>query len=416
MTHTVQPSQTDQISQGAKLAVNVTEYQARRRRVQTALEGAVGIVYAGDAHSEDFQVEPSFFYLTGIANEPGAILLFDAKAENPERACVLFLKPRDIELEAWEGYRDPINSALKSRHGFDTVQRTSSFSTIFSGAIRRSKRAACLHQFARHEAPVSPDLVTFRKAAERIPGVTIEDKTDLLARLRAIKGEEEVAIMRAAMRATKAGYDAAARTIKPGANETDVTRAITRAFEDAGGDGHAYGPIVGTGANACVLHYRANNAPILANQVLVIDAGTKVAGYHADVTRAFPTSGTFSDRQKYIYNLVLEAQLASIAAVKPGVTMYEVDKASRDIFRREKLQDAYLHGIGHQLGLETHDITPDGPLQPGMVITIEPGLYLLDEALGVRIEDDVLVTHGGCEVLTRDIPKTADEVERWMRE
>lgn len=390
------------------------EFQARRERVMQALEGSVGLVFAGEQKGEDFACDPCFAYLTGITSEPGAALLLDPKGENPDRRCVLFLKSRDPELEAWDGYRDPINAALKERHGFTTVMRLPSLPMLFTNAARLRKRVSCLMPLGKFGGSASPDLAAFRKMGEVIPGLAIDDKTNVLASMRAIKSEAELGLMKAAMHATHLGHAAAARAMRPGTTEAHVQRVLTRAFEDAGADGHAYGPIVGTGANSCVLHYRANNAPILANQVLCLDAGAKVKGYCADVTRTFPVSGKFTDRQRDVYNLVLEAMEASIAAVKPGVFMHEVNAATLAVFKKANMLDSYLHGIGHQLGLETHDITPDGPLQPGMVITVEPGLYLAAEAIGVRIEDDILVTQNGYENLTRDIPKTAKDVEQMV--
>lgn len=390
------------------------EFKARRDRVMQALEGSVGLLYAGEPKGETFECDACFAYLTGVTNEPGAALLLDPKGENPDRRAVLFLKSRDPEMEAWEGYRDPINSALKERHGFTAVMRLPSLPTLFTNAARLSKRGSCLHPFGRFGGAASPDLAAFRKMGEVIPGFAIEDRTHVLAKARAIKSDAELALMKAAMRATHAGHAAAARAMRPGTTEAHVQRALTRAFEDAGADGHAYHPIVGTGPNSCVLHYNANNAPILENQMLCLDAGAKVKGYCADVTRTFPTSGKFTDRQRDIYNLVLEAMEASIAMVKPGVSMHEVNAATLAVFKKAGVLDFYLHGIGHHLGMETHDITPDGPLQPGMVITVEPGLYLAAEAIGVRIEDDILVTQNGYENLTRDIPKTAKDVEQMV--
>jgi Xaa-Pro aminopeptidase len=392
------------------------EYAERRARVLAGLDAAVGLVFAGEQHGEEFACDPSFAYLTGVTSEPGAAILFDPRAENPDRRVVLFLKPRDIEREAWDGSRDPINGVLRERLGFPTVMRTTSIPAMLTAACRLRKRAACLHKLAVYDAPVSPDLAAFRKVAERVPGVAIEDRSDILARLRAIKSPAELGLMGAAIRATAMGHAAAARAlVAPSATEATVATALSRAFEDAGAQGHAYGPIVGGGPNACILHYRANSAPIAPGQLLVLDAGAKVRGYCADVTRTFPTDGRFTPRQRQVYEMVLEAQVAALNAVRPGVHLFEVDAAAREVFRRHGVLDYYLHGIGHQLGLETHDIAPDGPLQPGMVVTIEPGLYFADEGLGVRIEDDVLVTATGCDNLTRDIPKDAAEVERMVR-
>ena len=156
------------------------------------------------------------------------------------------------------------------------------------------------------------------------------------------------------------------------------------------------------------------SAPLADGELVVLDSGAKHAGYSADVTRTLPVSGRFTARQRELYDVVLRAQAAAIAAVRPGATLAQVDAAGRKVIADAGLGDAFIHGMGHHLGLETHDASPDAPLEVGAVITIEPGVYLPKEAIGIRIEDDVAVTEAGHEVLTPSIPRTADEVERAM--
>jgi Xaa-Pro aminopeptidase len=395
------------------------DYAERRSRLLRSLGGAVGIVFAGDhppPYLRPWRADPQFTYLTGIDNEQGAAVLFDPTADDPKRRIVLLLRPVDPEMDRWDGYREQIGTPLRKRTGFDTVMRLAALPRLLATAARRSKRLACLHSFVPHtSAGLSPDLALFRKVQEKIPGVSIEDRTLLLAEMRAVKSATEIALMKRAAQATAAGYRAAFAALRPGVGERDVQRAIERAYLDAGAEDTAYESIVGSGLNGTVLHYNANNGVCGAGELLVIDSGARYGGYSCDVTRTLPVSGRFSKEQRDLYTIVLRAQAAAIRAARPGVPMWKVDRAARDVIEKAGLGDAYIHGIGHQLGLEVHDITPDCALKPGMVVTIEPGVYLPERKVGIRIEDDVLITRTGNTNLTAAIPKSIAEIEAAMR-
>jgi Xaa-Pro aminopeptidase len=394
--------------------IEISEFQGRRERVLEALDGAVSVVFAGagsSAVTDSFQPDWNFYYLTGIRDESGAAVLFDPESEDPRRRAVLFLRPLNPEADEWDGYRDRIGTPLKQGTGFQTVMRTTMLPRLLTTAARRRGKLACLHPFAVYDAPATPDLAAFRKVQERTVGVAIQDKTDLIPLMRAVKSEAEVGVMRKAVAATHAGFLAAAKAIRPGANERDVQRALEDGFRDAGGAGTGYGSIVGAGLNSTVLHYRANDQALKDGEVLLIDAAARVGGYTADVTRTFPIGGKFSAEQRGVYELVLAALRAATKAVRPGVWMHEVEQAARDVIEKAGHGDAFMHGVGHQLGIEVHDATPDGPLKAGMVVTIEPGVYLPGQRIGVRIEDDILVTAGGGENLTAAIPRERAEVE-----
>jgi Xaa-Pro aminopeptidase len=362
-----------------------------------------------------WQPASHFEYLTGIKDEPGAAVLFDAGHEDPKKRCILFLRPLNPELEAWDGYRDTISQGLKDKTGFETVLRLNHLPRLLTASARQRKTLACLHAFGVYEGPVSPDLAIFRRVSERVPGVSIEDRTDLLNSLRAIKSKTEVSLMEAAIHATAAGYDAVTKMLAPGVGEKDVQRTLERAFVESGAgsvNGPAYNSIVGSGRNATVLHYMANSARTKADELMVIDAGASFEGYAADITRTYPVSGKFTSEQRELYELVLEAQEAAIDAVKPGRSMWQVEAAARKVIEKAGHGDKFIHGIGHQLGLEVHDVTPDGPLKAGMVITIEPGVYFAEKNIGIRIEDDILVTTFGAKNLSSIIPKSAKDVQK----
>ncbi len=399
--------------------LGLDDYRARRDRVLASLNGAVGVFFAGDAAvpaDGAWKAHATFEYLTGIANEPGACVVFDPQAENPSRECVLFLRPLNPEIEVYDGRREAISGALRERYGFRTVLRTTMLASTLTALARKRKRLACLHSFAVYDAPVSPDLAVFRRVAERVVGVSIEDKSNVLPLMRACKDEKELGLMQEAMRITGAGFGDAMRMIRPGVSEKEIQKAIEGRFEREGASGTAYGSIVGSGYNATVLHYHDNNAVVKDGELICIDAGAKYGGYCADVTRTFPANGTFSKRQRELYELVYEALEAAIAAVKPGKHLFHADDAARAVLRKGGVEDKYVHGIGHQLGLEVHDVTPDDALKPGMVVTIEPGVYLPEEKIGIRIEDDILVTAKGNRNLTGGlVPREGKEIERAMR-
>ena len=388
-----------------------SEFAARRERVLRSLArdgNAIGLVFAGDADhslSSAWRPNPNFEYLTGITDEAGAILLLDPGHPVKARCAQLYLRPLNSELERWDGFREPVSAALKSRYGIETIMRTNSFSRFLLESAKRAKRFACLHPFAAHNAPISADLAIIRESTARIPGSTIGDQTQLLPSMRAVKSAAEIACVQRACDITAVGFAAALLAAKPGRTEFDVQEAVEHAYKSAGARSTAYNTISGTGFNATVLHYHANSKPIQAGELLVLDSGASFGGYAADVTRTFAVSGKFTPRQKLVYDTVLKSQLASIRACRPGAKMSDVDAAARKVIAQAGFGDNFIHGIGHHLGLEVHDADPATALEPGMIVTIEPGIYIPEESLGVRIEDDILITSGAPKVLTAAIPK-----------
>jgi Xaa-Pro aminopeptidase len=394
--------------------LKVGEFASRRAAVLKALKGAVGLVHSGQGSPPlrgEWESDSFFYYLTGIRDESGAFLLFDASNPNPRRRIILFLKPVDPEFEAWDGYREIISQSMRDVLGLEAVMRTNYLPNFLTQALTRTKRAACLHPFAVYDAPVTSDLALFRKVAERVPGLAIEDRTELLPNMRAVKSRGEMGLIRSAVSASERGYAQAMKVIAPGVTERDVQRALESGFIAGGGVRPAYASIVGSGVNATVLHYRENAAVLAEGEVLLIDAGAEFGGYCSDVTRVFPVSGRFSAEQKRVYNIVLRALDAGIRAVRPGATFVDVDRASREVIEAAGFGDSFIHGIGHHIGIDVHDPQTAGRLEPGMVLTVEPGIYLKDQNLGIRIEDDILVTADGRRNLTREIPRTAEDIE-----
>ncbi len=397
--------------------IQLTEYSDRRQRVLKTLKKSAGIVFAGEGNAPllgRWMPDRNFLYLTGIDNEPGAAVLFDPTAEDERRRIVLFLKPLNIEAERWDGYRQQIGPELKEKTGFETVMRAGAIAGSLTAAGRRGKKFACLHPFAVYPSAVSPDLAAFQSVGQRVPGVSIEDQTNLLPSLRAIKSPAELKLMQQAIVATAAGFNAILKQIKPGVSEGTIANILEFEYRMHGAETLAYNSIVGSGLNGTVLHYMENNQPINDGDLIVIDSGAAFRGYAADITRTFPANGKFSADQREVYEVVLKSQLAAIKAVRVGVKMSDVDAAAREVIDKAGLGHAFIHGIGHQLGLEVHDVTPTGPLKTGMVVTIEPGVYLPEKKIGVRIEDDILVTASGNKNLTLAVPKTVEDIEAAM--
>ncbi len=394
-----------------------SEYAARRTRLRGWLRKSIGVLFAGDHDphgSSVYRPHPHFEYLTGVVDEPGAVLVLDPAAPVEARREMLFLRPLDPETEKWEGYRLEVGAALRERTGFKAVFRTGLLPRILSDVARRTRSLACLHPLATYDQPVSPDLEIFRKLAERIPGASITDATDRVAGQRSVKSAAEVRMIHRAVDVTRAGFEQVLATIRPGQNEFDVQETLEHAYRENGSRGPAFATIVGSGINSTVLHYEANDRTIERGDLVCLDSGASFGGYGADVTRTIPVSGTFSKRQAAVYTVVLEALDAAIRAVKPGVTISTMDRVARAVITKAGYGDAFIHGIGHHLGLETHDVTPEGPLRRGAVITVEPGIYLPEEAIGIRIEDDVVVTTTGCRNLSAKIPRTIRAIEQAM--
>lgn len=397
--------------------IALKEYASRRGKVLTSLKRSIGLVFAGEPGNplhDDFRPHPHFEYLTGVTDEAGAVLLLDPTNPVEAKRATVFLRPLNPEIEQWDGLRDPIGGDLRSRLGIASISRLNMLGRFLGEAAKRTQSLACLHPLATIDQPVSPDLAMFRRIADRVPGAEIIDRSTILARMRSAKSAAEVRMIAHAVDITAVAYKALFESMRPGLNEGDGQETLEHTYRINGGSGPAYGSIVGSAINSTVLHYRANDRTIERGDLICVDSGSGYRGYGADITRTLPASGKFTKRQRAIYDIVLKALNAGIAAVKPGATFARIDAAARSIITKAGYGDAFMHGIGHHLGLETHDINPDEPLKIGAVITVEPGIYLPDEALGVRIEDNVVVTKTGCRNLSARIPRTAAAVEKAM--
>ena len=244
---------------------------------------------------------------------------------------------------------------------------------------------------------------------------SIRDEHTILPRLRSVHDEGEIRLMQRAIDATVLAHKAAMQAVKPGMNERQLLHAVERTLHDNGCDTFAYEPIVGSGPNNWVLHYTANNRTMNAGEMVLLDAGGEHQMYAADLTRTFPVDGTFTPRQREIHDVVQEAWQTTVDMCKPGVTWMELNDAARRVIDKAGFADEYYHSLGHFLGLDVHDVGLETePLEPGQIITIEPGVYIASENIGVRTEDDILITDTGCINMSKDLPRSAAEIEAFM--
>ncbi len=359
-----------------------------------------------------------FYYLTGIEHEPGAAVLLDPEADQYTES--LYLPSLDAEDHIWHGERAALGREVELSTGFARVRRIGSLPGALASAILtgESQKAVFLGPVVGYTSAVPKQLQVLRDATSRIPGASVGLDREILPAMRQAKDELEIELTRRAIANTAAGLRAGMGRVEPGMTEFELRTIIETAFREAGSRRLAFGSIVGSGPNSCVLHYRGehDHRVMRSGELVLCDVGAEVENYAADVTRTFPVSGTFTPRQREVYEVVLRAADEAIAAVRPGVTFRELNDIARGVIEGAGYTDDMKHGLGHFLGLYVHDAGNHHlPLTPGTIITIEPGIYLPGEDIGIRIEDDVLVTETGFEVLSTGIPRTADEIEAFMR-
>lgn len=395
-------------------------YAARRAALMAQLKEGIAVIWGaqgegGEANvAAPFQQDGDFAWLTGIVDEPGAVLVL-VPAE-PHFREFLLLPSRNPEVERWDVERLPLGAEIERRTGFARVLRTGSLGALVTGLAERSKVLHFLGPVVSAEAPVPPALELYGKISARVPGCSIRDNSALLPALRTVKEPRELALIRKATQATRAGHLAAMRGLKPGMSERALRDLVEAAFRSAGGDGISYNSIVGAGRNAASLHYTRALGAIGEGDLVLIDAAASVGTYTSDITRTLPASGRFTREQRATYDLVLEAQGVAASRLKAGVTLHELTEAARDVFRKAGRIDDFYHGLGHYVGLDVHDAGDySRPIPAGAVITIEPGLYVQSANYGIRIEDLYLVTPTGAERLSADIPRSATEIESAMK-
>jgi Xaa-Pro aminopeptidase len=417
------------------------DYRARRQALATKTSGGTVLLFAppeaeGPNAIYGYRPDSDFYYLSGWTT-PGAALLIvpavEAKGTDPARPYteILFLPAHNYVEEKWTGPQlGAENPQAGSITGFDHVEVLDSMRDQLVRLLPQPRATIYTDVPGPGEISNSQTPMEWLSRANAFPlGLSLQDVRPLLASLRTYKDAGEVDLIRKAVNASVAAHLAAMHTMKPGTTEREISALMQYEWGKRGCERPAYAPIVGSGFNSTVLHYSDDSGTIQSGDVVVIDAAGEYSMYASDITRTLPATGKFTPRQREIYDIVLGAQRAAMAAFQSGKSNLRRDKPNsihnvayeyinthgKDL-HGESLGKYFIHGLGHYVGLDVHDAGDyDVPLAPGMVFTIEPGIYIPEEKLGVRIEDMYYVDASGKLIqLTEALPHTADEVEHAM--
>ncbi|HEY0064753.1 MAG TPA: Xaa-Pro aminopeptidase [Telluria sp.] len=439
------------------------QFAARRARLLAQMvPGAVAIlptapeVPRNSDSDYPYRHDSYFYYLTGFT-EPDSVLVLVAAQGAAGARSILFCRQKNLEREIWDGFRYGPEGAREA-FGFDAAFP---IEELDDEMTRLLSNAAAAYYALGHSATLDLQMKTWLQNVRRLSrsGVSAPDVVHnllpMLDEMRVFKDEAEQALMQRAATISAQAHARAMRASRPGMFEYEIEAELLHEFRRNGAQAPAYTPIVAAGANACVLHYSSNNAQSRDGDLILIDAGCEFDSYAADITRTYPVNGRFSAPQKALYELVLAAQSAALAVIRPGALYTDMHDAAVRVLAQGMLdlglldkaayadadavvaerahQQFYMHGTGHWLGLDVHDAgayrdaraegKPSRPLQAGMVVTVEPGIYVRPAAgvpeqywhIGIRIEDDVLVTASGHTILSSAAPKTVADIERIMR-
>lgn len=408
------------------------------------IPGAREATRSNDTHYR-FRQDSDFFYLTGF-EEPEAIAVVKPSETNK---YALFVRPRDPEREIWDGRRAGVEGAMSefgAHAAFPISEFNSKLREILEGADILYYRLGVNREL---DDAIIRELTAMRGWNRKPihPPQTIVDPASIIHEMRVVKSPDELEIMQTAADIAAEAHVAAMKAVRPGMHEYQIEALIEQIFRQRGAAGPAYTSIVGGGPNATVLHYITNDAELRDGDLVLIDAGAEYRGYASDITRTFPINGRYTKAQREIYDLVLKAQKSCVEMVRPGVTHDQIKQHSievltegmvelgllkgepEELIKEKKHEQFYMHGLGHMLGIDVHDVgqyyfgQESRALEPGVVMTVEPGIYVAPDTkdvpeqylgIGVRIEDDVLCTNNGPRVLTNKVPKQAEEIEALM--
>lgn len=409
-------------------------YKERRKKVYQQMEDkSILILYSGiawhisaDAY-QHFEVNRQFFYLTGIRRE-NMVLLIDKCGEKIEET--LFIEPIDPSVERWVG-KKMTKQEVTEVSGVENVSMIDTLEAALDRVMNRKLPNKVYFDTYRHQYSDLPDynVVKAQEFAKAYPGTAVGNIYPVVAALRMIKDADEVEVTKEAVKITEQALEHVLASLKPGMMEYQVQAEFEYKVKTLGADGMAFPTIAGSGSNGTMLHYETNQGECKEDTLVLLDLGARVRGYNADITRTYPVSGKFTARQKQFYNLVLEANRAVAKMARPGVTLKELNDHCKKVLAdglmtlglietEEEVGKYYMHGVSHHLGIDVHDVTvpEQAKLAPGMIITDEPGLYIDEEEIGIRIEDDLLITDEGCVVLSEDIVRTVEDIEAKMKE
>lgn len=413
-------------------SVGVAEFAARRAEVLKAL-GSDGVLVLRGAPEDDVEKHErwrqtsDFFYLTGF-DEPDAVLVLNPRARH---TSVLFVPPKDPAKELWDGAKTGPGAEAAARTGIPSVQAMPELETQFRTWLSADTTLYVAAAIDDPNAAVPLELAWLRaqRAGWAKAGVQrrvdVQQAAKLIHPLRLVKSAAEIAVFEHACLISGRGIVEAMRSVAPGHNEREAQATVEYVFRRLGAARTGYPSIVGAGRNSCVLHYRRNEGPMADGDLLLMDVGAEFNYYTADITRTVPVNGRFSPAQREIYSVVLAAQEAAFQACKPGATLLQVHRAAQRVIREAGWGAYFPHGTSHWIGIDVHDVGGDWstPLAPGMIFSVEPGIYIPHGSdgvdpkywnIGIRIEDDVVITPTGYRNLSASVPRDIATIERIM--
>ena len=408
-------------------------YKAKRHKLlEKVKDNSVIVLFAGNAPKKTadeaypFTPNRNFYYLTGV-QEPDHILLM-SKINGKEKN-ILFIKDIDLELEKWIGKSLRENEALDIA-GVDEVMFKSTFEDYFHRLISMKEEFNLYLDLERDtfNSMNSISQIFAKEIVSKYPQISVRNIYASIAALRLIKSNEEIENIKEAIKITIAGVETLMKNAQDGMKEYELEAYFDFNCKIKGATDLAFTTIAAAGKNATTLHYVENNSKLKDGDLILFDLGAEYNCYNADITRTFPISGKFTERQKEVYNSVLKVNEEIINLIKPGMKYKDINEKATDLIAEEciklglikdksEVRKYYYHSIGHSLGMDTHDIeTPhrDIIFEPGVVFTVEPGIYIQEEGIGIRIEDDILVTNEGVINLSSDIIKSVDDIENFM--
>lgn len=402
----------------------------RGNLLKRAKENSIVVLFSGKAPKKSadehypFTTNRNFYYLCGVKEQDIMIILSKI---NEVQETTLFIKKIDPVMAKWVGETISEKKA-EEVSGITNIKYVESFTAALHRYLSDSEIENVYFDLERDNWGQSiTDAQRFAgECKDKYPQILVRDIFPDIVELRKIKSSEEVKALREAIRITDEGIKSLMENAKPGIYEYQLEACFDFVLKSNGIKDHAFKTIAASGKNATVLHYESNDSMIEKDSLILFDLGAQYEYYNADISRTFPVSGKFTKKQKTFYNIVLKAQDAVIEAIKPGVPFARLNEIVKEVYFEElsklgmvkeesDVAQYYYHGVSHFLGLDTHDVgRGKGELKPGMVLTVEPGIYIEEEKIGIRIEDDILVTENGCENLSKDIIKTVEDIEKFM--
>jgi Xaa-Pro aminopeptidase len=417
-------------------------FTSHRKKLSALLgERSITIVQPNDMQVTNadafhaFKQNNDLFYLTGVAQEETVLILFP-DAREPEDREILFLRESNEHIAIWEGAKLTKEQA-RERTGIARIEWTTEFNGIFSRLMQQADSVfLSINEHPRGDLTYGTKSLRFaRECQELFPLHNYRRLAPLIYGLRSIKSEEEIEFTQSACDITEAGFRRVLGFVEPGVGEWEVEAEFVHEFVKHGSRGFAYGPIIAGGRNACILHYIPNDQPLKDGELLLLDVAAEYGGWNADMTRTIPVSGKFTPRQKEVYNAVLRMVRYADSILRPGVFiadyhkmvvaqmdkeliglgLYTAEEAAAAPKDKPLVKKYYMHGTSHHLGLDVHDVSPaNQPVAPGMIFTIEPGIYIPEEGMGIRLENDYLIGENGNIDLMANIPIEAEEIEALM--